>query len=105
MKRDINEAQTCVKEIKNELIEAYKKGNLYEYLSDNVLSVIRDEDNDIEKIAFTIGGPFVYLDFAMRSGQIIYTTMDEPIVAKTAISWSVWSDIKDEIINIYDVVK
>ena len=89
--------KNTVREIRDELVVAYSNGSLIEYISENAVSINRDEDGDLRQIVFTNGGPFVYLCFEERSGVICgYSSpMDEG--SYSAISLMIWSDLRDEI--------
>ena len=81
--------------IKEELIEAYTKNVLPEYINERALSIEKDEDNEITHILFTYGGPTVYLDFEDSPGVIIASHMDDK--SQAAIPLNIWSDIRNEL--------
>ena len=78
-----------------ELIKAYEKGELPEYIEESALSIEKDEDGDITHILFTYGGPTIYLDFEDSPGVIIASHMYDK--SQAAIPFSIWSDIRNEL--------
>ena len=82
------------------LITAYEKGKLREYIGEEAMSIHRDDDNDITHIVFTKGGPFVYLDFDEQPGLIIAKDFDTK--AHSAMPWSIWLEIRNELEEIYE---
>lgn len=78
------------------LIEAFEKGELDEYIEESALSIHRDEDNDISHIVFSIGGPYVHLNlYGGRAGCIVAEDLEH--IIHTAIPWEIWFGIKDEL--------
>ena len=84
---------------RDSIIEAFEKGQLRSYISDEAISIEKDEDNEITHIIFTNGGPIVYLDFDEQPGIIYAKDLDTK--AQSAIPWSMWIDIRDELEEIY----
>ena len=83
-----------------ELIKAFEKGELEECVNEKVLSIQRDEDNDISHIIFTKGGPYVHLDlYGVRAGCVVAEDLEH--IVHTAIPWKIWFGIKDELEEIY----
>ena len=79
-----------------ELIEAYEKGEIREYVDENALSIQRDEDNDISQIVFTIGSPYVHLDlYGGNAGCVVAEDLEH--IIHSAIPWKIWFGIKDEL--------
>ena len=78
---------------RDDIVEAYKSGKTKEYTSTNALSIERDEENNITLIVFTLGGPFIYLDFEDSPGVIIAKGLDDK--SQAAIPLAIWSDIRN----------
>ena len=78
---------------RDDITKAYHSGSIKDYISSNALSIERNEENDITHIVFTIGGPFVYLDFEDSPGVVIAKDMDGK--SQAAISLAIWSDIRN----------
>ena len=85
---------------RDEIVEAYEKGKLCSYVWDEAIRVEKDDDGEITHIIFANGGPIVYLDFDEQPGIIIAKDLDTK--AQSAIPWSIWCDIRDELEEIYE---
>lgn len=85
---------------RDNIVEAFEKGEIHYYISDRAISIEKDEDNDITHIIFTNGGPIVYLDFDEQPGIIVAKDLDTK--AQSAIPWSIWLDIRDELEETYE---
>lgn len=81
--------------LKNGVVKAAKEGTLPEFISNNALSIERNEDNEITHILFTYGGPTVYLDFEDSPGIVIASHMSDE--SQASIPFYIWSDIRDEL--------
>ena len=94
--------KNTVKEIRDELVEAYNNGGLIDYISESDASLSRDEDGDLSQIVFGNGGPFVYLCFEERSGVLCgYDSPWDNEGSYCAISLMIWSDVRDEILDYF----
>ena len=80
---------------RNGLVKASEEGTLDEYIGKHAISIERDDENDITHIVFTLGGPYIYLDFEDSPGVIIAKDMDDK--SQAAIPFSIWSDIKTDL--------
>lgn len=79
-----------------ELIKAYKKGELCEYIEENAINIEKDEDGDIFRIVFTIGGPYVHLDlYGGRFGCVVAEDLEN--IAQSAIPMSIWDEMRSEL--------
>lgn len=97
-----NMLKNNVNGIRDKLVKAYKNNEVYEYVSEFALRIDRDEEKNIEKVVFTIGGPFIYLDFEERLGTIcgFSSPWDEGIFS--AIPWDVWISIKQDVEDCFE---
>ncbi len=87
--------------IKNELIESFENGTLYEYLCDSVLEVRKLKNtNRIESLVFGLGGPNIILNMHDRNGVMCgYWASKEEFVP---IPYLVWEDMEIEIIEMFE---
>lgn len=85
------------------IVESYENGKLFDYLSERVLEVKRDEEtNELEYLVFTIGGPAVHLDMGVeRRGCICgYSGFEKKAYA--TIPYDKWENIELEILEIFE---
>ena len=69
---------------KENIVEAYQNGTLIDIINETAIEIERGYDGNISKIIFTVGGPYVYLDFdGDYKGRIVafgdYQTEVSPI--------------------------
>jgi len=97
MKRLLNE-------IKIELVQSFKNGELIDYISESAIEIKKDTDRDLEKIVFGNGGPYIYLDFVERTGVICgyKSFMDKG--SFSAIPFETWKAIRDELEDFFGEV-
>ena len=86
-----------VEEIKNEIVESFNNGELMDYVSDNAIAIKKTDSGCIKHIVFTLGGPYVYLDFVERSGVVCCFESISDAGSFSAIPLLVWEDIEIEL--------
>jgi len=98
MKRLLNE-------IKIELVQSFKNGELIDYISESAIEMKKDANGDLEEIIFGNGGPYVYLDFVERAGVICgyKSFIDEG--SFSAIPLETWKAMRDELEDILGEIK
>ena len=79
--------------IRDNIVKAFEKGELQDYIFEDTLSINKNDEGEITHILFTYGGPTVYLDFEDSPGVVIASHMDNQ--SQAAISIGIWSDIRD----------
>lgn len=85
---------------KENIVEAYQNGRLIDIINETAIEIKRGYDGNISKIVFSIGGPYVYLDFDSEyKGRIValgnYQTEVSPIPLM------IWDNIQFALEEIY----
>lgn len=92
------ELKNMVIDEKNDLINNYKNGNLYEYLMDRLIEIKKNNDGDINFLIFTMGGPHIELDMGVERAGIVCGYWDGQ-KAFSSIPIEIWYEIENEIVN------
>lgn len=87
--------QNLAESEQREITEASKNGVLIDLISERALEIVRDDNNAIEKIVFSIGGPNVWIDFKDHPGFVKAAYAYEE--AKSGIPWKEWDNIQLEL--------
>lgn len=91
--------KAVLNEMRDDLIENYKNGTLYEYIFEMALS-IEKRKNKISHILFTYGGPNILLDITGEHRGCICGYWGSTKVF-SQIPWSIWEDIELEILDMF----
>ena len=75
--------------------QAYREGKALDYLRDRAIEIQRDDNGEIKKIIFTIGGPNVWLDFDEYPGAFVVAYLTEQ--ATSYIPTEDWKGIQMEL--------
>lgn len=94
--------KATLNEIRDELIDNYNNGTLYEYLSEHILE-IRKENNGVEKLVFGIGGPSIWLEVTGDyTGCVCGSWASKE--DRSVISFLLWLEMKKEIIELLEEI-
>ncbi len=92
---NITELKELAMSEQRDFTQAYRNGKVYDYLDDRAMDIQRDDNGEIKKIIFTIGGPNVWLDFDEYPGAIVVALYIEQ--ATSYIPTEDWKGIQIEL--------
>lgn len=95
--------KTILNEIRDELVENFNNGTLYEYLCEYVLE-IKKENNELSKLVFGIGGPSIWLEVnGDYTGCVCGSWASKE--DRSIIPFLLWLKMKEEIIDLFEEVR
>lgn len=88
-------------ELKEELVESFKNNTLIDYISENILEVVKT-GNRVDSLVFTIGGPYIYLDICENNHNGCVCGYWQGKEDFSAIPLSIWKDMEIKILDMLE---
>lgn len=100
--KNLKELKIFATDERDYIVNSFKNGTLFDYLSDRVLDIDFDNDGDPEYLYFTLGSPTVYLTLGSNKGIVFAEQMGH--IERSTISWFIWLEIEILILDFFENV-